>query len=384
MDRLQVMTKFYAVRKGRGGPAIYTDWKVCEYQVKDFKGATFKSFTTLADAEAYLRGENPTGANQGEKIVEGVTYTSPTVTAPYVQPGMDRFAHLKPTQIPDYSSPPSQSVYSPPPQPTYSLPPSSQVTYNSQLLQQLAYVQQQKMPMQQQVAYIPPVQQQKMPMQQQVAYTPPVQQQVTYVPLQQQITYTPPPQPTLPVQSPSVQQYIQRKNITVTITQSEEEILAAALKMIAAIPTSTIICYTDGACSGNPGPCGSGVYIQWPGRQFESVNSKFLGKGTNNYAEMYAIKMGLELVISMINQVATGAITNINLANTELYLLTDSKYVEGILVRGDNVRAHKELVTEIKTLIKSCKFTIRLTWIPAHKGIAGNVKADQLATSSIR
>ena len=51
-------------------------------------------------------------------------------------------------------------------------------------------------------------------------------------------------------------------------------------------PAGSIIVYADGACSGNPGPCGLGmVFIDGP-RRVEL--SEYLGTGTNNIAELRA------------------------------------------------------------------------------------------------
>ncbi len=50
--------KFYAVRNGRK-PGIYTTWPVCEAQVKGFPLASYKSFSTRGEAEAFLAGARP-------------------------------------------------------------------------------------------------------------------------------------------------------------------------------------------------------------------------------------------------------------------------------------------------------------------------------------
>lgn len=47
------MAKFYAVRVGKV-PGIYTSWSECEAQIKHFPCAEYKSFTSVADAEAYM------------------------------------------------------------------------------------------------------------------------------------------------------------------------------------------------------------------------------------------------------------------------------------------------------------------------------------------
>ena len=52
--------------------------------------------------------------------------------------------------------------------------------------------------------------------------------------------------------------------------------------------------WTDGACTGNPGPAGLGVVIIDGGHAREL--SEYLGEGTNNIAELTAILRGLEEV----------------------------------------------------------------------------------------
>ncbi|KAL2041594.1 hypothetical protein N7G274_005378 [Stereocaulon virgatum] len=52
------LPKFYAVRVGYQ-PGVYHTWTDCLEQVKGFKKATFKSFSTLTDAERFVAGENP-------------------------------------------------------------------------------------------------------------------------------------------------------------------------------------------------------------------------------------------------------------------------------------------------------------------------------------
>ena len=49
------MAKYYAVRKGYN-PGIYTTWDDCKRQTEHFSGAEFKSFSSEADAKAYLAG----------------------------------------------------------------------------------------------------------------------------------------------------------------------------------------------------------------------------------------------------------------------------------------------------------------------------------------
>ncbi|WP_400206953.1 ribonuclease H1 domain-containing protein [Candidatus Methanomassiliicoccus intestinalis] len=49
--------KVYAVRKGRQ-TGLFETWAECQAQVTRFPGAEYKSFTSYAEAEAYLAGGN--------------------------------------------------------------------------------------------------------------------------------------------------------------------------------------------------------------------------------------------------------------------------------------------------------------------------------------
>lgn len=47
------MSKFYAVKVGRN-PGIYNSWQECQSEVIGFKGAIYKSFTTIKEAEDFI------------------------------------------------------------------------------------------------------------------------------------------------------------------------------------------------------------------------------------------------------------------------------------------------------------------------------------------
>ncbi|AKP68011.1 ribonuclease H family protein [Companilactobacillus ginsenosidimutans] len=51
------MQKYYAVRRGRK-PGIYRSWPDCQKQVNGFENARYKSFTTEAEAEEFLKGKD--------------------------------------------------------------------------------------------------------------------------------------------------------------------------------------------------------------------------------------------------------------------------------------------------------------------------------------
>ena len=46
--------KYYAVKVGTK-PGIYETWAECEAQTKGFSGAQYKSFSSLSEAEQYVK-----------------------------------------------------------------------------------------------------------------------------------------------------------------------------------------------------------------------------------------------------------------------------------------------------------------------------------------
>ena len=64
--------------------------------------------------------------------------------------------------------------------------------------------------------------------------------------------------------------------------------------MTSRITETPLKIYTDGACSGNPGPAGVGAILFDSKEVYEL--SEFLGMGTNNIAELTAVLRVLERV----------------------------------------------------------------------------------------
>lgn len=130
----------------------------------------------------------------------------------------------------------------------------------------------------------------------------------------------------------------------------------------------TVVIYTDGACSGNPGPAGIGVLIQRPGEEIEI--SEFLGSGTNNIAELTAILRALETL-------------NADECDTLIHLYTDSGWSLGVLVGGWKAKTNLELIASIKGKIVEFP-KLELLKVKGHAGVTGNEEADALATMAIR
>lgn len=141
---------------------------------------------------------------------------------------------------------------------------------------------------------------------------------------------------------------------------------AAAATRVQEHAEGVIVAYTDGACSGNPGPAGSGMVVVFPdGSRREAY--RFLGSATNNVAELTAIQMALEIVTDRA---------------AALEIRTDSGYSIGVLQKGWKAKANPELIAAIKAELAQRTDT-RLQYVPGHAGVALNERADELAREAI-
>ncbi len=123
--------------------------------------------------------------------------------------------------------------------------------------------------------------------------------------------------------------------------------------------------WTDGACSGNPGPAGAGVLYRHKGEVREI--SEPLGQGTNNIAELTAILLGLRLVDD---------------PSTPVDVMTDSAYCVGLLTQGWKAKKNTELVAELRETLTAFE-DARIIKVPGHSGVPDNERADALATGAI-
>ena len=135
--------------------------------------------------------------------------------------------------------------------------------------------------------------------------------------------------------------------------------------------------YTDGACSGNPGKGGWGVYLKIDNEEIQLNGAK--DNTTNNRMELTAVIEALKYLKCK---------SNIN-------LFTDSKYVmQGIeewihnWKKNDWKTSKKEPVKNKELWIELDKLVslhnIQWKWVKGHSGDYGNERADYLATTAIK
>ena len=133
--------------------------------------------------------------------------------------------------------------------------------------------------------------------------------------------------------------------------------------------------FTDGACSGNPGPGGWGAVLRYNGREKELSGGE--KETTNNRMELTAAIMGLAALKEP----------------CEVRLVTDSKYVADGITKGwaeswrkNNWRKadkkpalNPDLWERLLDLVNTHKVTIE--WVKGHAGHPENERCDQLAVA---
>jgi len=130
--------------------------------------------------------------------------------------------------------------------------------------------------------------------------------------------------------------------------------------------------YTDGACSGNPGPGGWGVYLIYNGHEKKIFGSD--ADTTNNRMELMAAIMGLRAL----NKPCT------------VNVYTDSIYVQKGITSWINNWLKNNWRNSNKKLVKNAdlwqnlykeiqKHEISWHWIKGHANNKGNIIADELA-----
>lgn len=124
------------------------------------------------------------------------------------------------------------------------------------------------------------------------------------------------------------------------------------------------VAYTDGACTGNPGPAGSGTIVIEPGGKIRESYA-YLGEATNNIAELTAIEKALERTPR----------------EESLVLHTDSQYAIGVLTKGWKAKANTELIARIRKALQGRR--VLFVYVPGHSGVPMNERADELAREAM-
>lgn len=134
--------------------------------------------------------------------------------------------------------------------------------------------------------------------------------------------------------------------------------------------------YTDGACSGNPGPGGWGATININEENFDINGGE--ENTTNNRMELMAAIKALEYIDQ----------------SDEIILFTDSNYVKDGITKWIHNWKKNNWKTAAKKPVKNSDLWERLDtlhskrnvvwkWVKGHSGHPGNERADELARMGI-
>ncbi|MEL7483424.1 MAG: ribonuclease HI [Planctomycetota bacterium] len=139
----------------------------------------------------------------------------------------------------------------------------------------------------------------------------------------------------------------------------------------------TVELYTDGACSGNPGPGGWGLILRHPASGKEIERSGAEARTTNNRMELCAVIEGLKLLTRP---------SRVELYSDSKYVLDGLKsWIAGWKKRGWKTAQKKpvkneELWRELDEL--RSKHEVSFHWIKGHAGHPDNERADALAVAA--
>ena len=155
---------------------------------------------------------------------------------------------------------------------------------------------------------------------------------------------------------------------------SAQEAAAVAMveQQLAAVPSGSIIAFTDGSASPNPGPCGAGAVIQFYTAAGNLHHQDYihagLGLGTNNIGELWAIGMVIEAAHHRISE-------GLHLPH-QGHIFSDSTYARGCLEEYRSAGVNSHLAELIGELIDNSPIQWSIHWVPAHAGVQLNEDAD--------
>jgi len=137
-----------------------------------------------------------------------------------------------------------------------------------------------------------------------------------------------------------------------------------------------VVMYTDGACSGNPGPGGWGAVMIAGKHRKELFGGE--RETTNNRMEMMAVICGAE---------ALKRGCSVDIYTDSTYVMKGiTEWLEGWKKRGWRT-ASKQPVKNVdlwQRLEKALdRHEVKWYWVKGHSGVPGNERADELARQGI-
>lgn len=133
--------------------------------------------------------------------------------------------------------------------------------------------------------------------------------------------------------------------------------------------SSRIVLYTDGACSGNPGPGGYAAILVAYGDNGQVLKEREIVGGaqdtTNNRMEMMAVIDGLKILDRP----------------SQITIVTDSQYVMNTMTQGWKRKKNHDLWQQLDELCTQHK--VSWEYVKGHAGHQYNERCDKLAVAQI-
>jgi ribonuclease HI len=139
---------------------------------------------------------------------------------------------------------------------------------------------------------------------------------------------------------------------------------------------NTVVIYTDGACSGNPGPGGWGSVLMYNGHRREMSGGE--AETTNNRMEMTAVIEALEALKRSCKIVLNTDSTYVMKGMTEWLQQWKSR---GWRTAGKQPVKNVDLWQRLDQAVS--RHDIEWRWVRGHSGVPENERADELARNAI-
>lgn len=140
--------------------------------------------------------------------------------------------------------------------------------------------------------------------------------------------------------------------------------------------SKSVVIYTDGACSGNPGPGGWGVWLKYGDHEKEMCGGSI--ETTNNRMELTAAIEGLK---------ALSRACNIDLYTDSTYVRDGiTKWIFGWKKNGwKNAKKKPVKNADLWQALddEASRHQVQWHWVKGHAGDEGNEKSDQLANKGM-
>lgn len=147
-----------------------------------------------------------------------------------------------------------------------------------------------------------------------------------------------------------------------------------------AASNSSILIFTDGACSGNPGPGGWGCIVALPDGTVREMGGH-VPQTTNNRMEMAA---ALRALISLDGSISS----DINLYTDSTYVIKGiNEWVYGWMRRGWKTAEGKEVANQdlwrelVREVARFKHVSLNWKYVRGHDGNPGNERCDQIAVA---